>query len=70
MFWIFLLLTALATILIKLGAASVMVKTLSVGLTIALIVITILASMLLWKKFAKPKSQPKDQTAVTSPRNF
>lgn len=70
MFWIFLLLTALATILIKLGAASVMVKTLSIGLMITLIVIAILAGMLLWKKFAKRKGQLNDQTAVTSPRNF
>lgn len=70
MFWLFLLLTALATILIKLGAASVMVKTLTIGLMIALIIIGILACMLLWKNFAKPKGQPNDQRAVTSSKNL
>lgn len=54
MFWIFLLVTALATILIKLGAASVTIKLLSLGVSIAVIVIAALAALLLWKKFSKP----------------
>ena len=49
MFWIFLLFTALAAILIKLGAASVMVSVLSIGLKAAVIVIAILGLLLIWK---------------------
>ncbi len=57
MFWIFLLLTALAALLIKLGAVSVMVSVLSMGLQAAAIVISILATLLLWKKLSTKKEK-------------
>jgi hypothetical protein len=57
MFWTFLLLTALAGLLIKLGAASVMVNVLSLGLQVSVLVITILAALLLWRKLSKPTTQ-------------
>lgn len=60
MFWTFLLLTALAALLIKLGAASVMVSILSMGLQAAVFVIAILAALLLWKKLSKQKPQPTE----------
>jgi hypothetical protein len=53
MFWTFLLLSALAAVFIKLGAASVMVSVLSMGLQAAVIVIAILAALLLWRKLLK-----------------
>lgn len=57
MFWTFLLLTALAGLLIKLGAASVMVSVLSLGLQVSVLVIAILAALLLWRKLSKPTTQ-------------
>lgn len=57
MFWIFLTVTALAVVLIKLGAASVMVSVLSIGLKAAAIVIALLVAFLIWKKVSKPKAQ-------------
>lgn len=57
MFWTFLLLTTLAALLIKLGAASVMVSVLSTGLQAAVFMIAILAALLLWKKLSKQKPQ-------------
>ena len=51
MFWIFLLLTSLAAVLIKLGAASVMVSVLSIGIKIAVILIFALTALLLWKNY-------------------
>lgn len=56
MFWIFLLITALATLLIKLGAASVMVSVLSLGLKVAVITVAILTTLLLWAKFSKQEN--------------
>ena len=53
MFWTFLLLSALAAAFIKLGAASVMVSVLSMGLQVAVFVIVILAALLLWRKLLK-----------------
>lgn len=53
MFWTFLLLSALAAVFIKLGAASVMVSVLSMGLQAAVIVIAMLAALLLWRKLSK-----------------
>lgn len=52
MFWTFLLAISLATAFVKLGAASVMVGILSMGLQTALFVIAILAALLLWKKLS------------------
>jgi len=60
MFWTFLLLTALAALLIKLGAASVMVSVLSTGLQVAVFVIAILAALLVWKKLSKQNPQPTE----------
>ena len=53
MFWTFLMLSALAAAFIKLGAVSVMVSVLSMGLQAAVIVIAILAALLLWRKLLK-----------------
>lgn len=50
MFWIFILITALGFILVKLGALSVMVTALSVFLYLALLVIAGFVITLLWKK--------------------
>lgn len=60
MFWTFLLLTTLAALLIKLGAASVMVSVLSTGLQAAVFMIAILAALLLWKNLSKQKPQPTE----------
>jgi len=53
MFWTFLLVTGLAAVFIKLGAASVTVSLLSVALQGAGLLIAILVVALLWKTFAK-----------------
>ncbi len=55
MLWIVLLVAIFAIALIKLGAASVMVNLLGIGLMIATIVIIILAALLLWKWYVKEK---------------
>ncbi len=52
MFLTFVLVIGFAIVLIKLGAASVMVSVLSMGLHAALIVIAVLAAVLLWKKLS------------------
>lgn len=57
MFWTFLLLTALAALLIKLGALSVTVSVLSMGLQAATAVIAILAALLFWKTLSNPTGQ-------------
>ena len=56
MFWIFILVTALGFILVKLGALSVMVTALSVVLYFALLVIVGLVITLLWKKLFGTKN--------------
>ena len=61
MFWIILAITALAAALMKLGAASVMVSVLSIGLKASVIAIAILAALLLWVKLLKQK---KDSNAT------
>ncbi|MBK7462489.1 MAG: hypothetical protein IPJ50_06890 [Betaproteobacteria bacterium] len=61
MFWIILAITALAAALMKLGAASVMVSVLSIGLKASVIAIAILAALLLWVKLSKQK---KDSNAT------
>lgn len=53
MFWTFLLVTGLAAVFVKLGAASVTVSILSVALQGAGLLIAILIVVLLWKTFAK-----------------
>jgi membrane protein implicated in regulation of membrane protease activity len=55
MFWIFILITTLGFVLVKLGALSVMVTALSVLLYLALLIIAGLVIVLLWKRvFSKP----------------
>jgi hypothetical protein len=48
MFWGFILVVALATILVKLGMLSVWVSILTGGLTIAVVAVAILAIALVW----------------------
>ena len=50
MFWIFILITALGFMLVKLGALSVMVKALLALLCLALLVIAGFVVALLWRK--------------------
>ena len=57
MFLAFVLVIGFAIVLIKLGAASVMVSVLSMGLQAAVFVIVILAAVLLWKNFSKNEGQ-------------
>ena len=53
MFWIFILITALGFMLVKLGALSVMVKALLALLCLALLIIAGLVIVLLWRKMFK-----------------
>jgi chromate transport protein ChrA len=65
MFWIFILITTLALMLVKLGALSVMVTVMSGLLYVALIVIAGLVITFLWRKvFGK-----QDRTCPTSGAN-
>ena len=50
MFWIFILITSLALMLVKLGALSVMVTVLSSALYLGLLIIAGLVITLLWRK--------------------
>ena len=57
MFWIFILIGSFALMFVQLGAYSVWVSILSVGLKIAVLVITCLGIALLWRKvFGKKRS--------------
>lgn len=53
MFWIFILLTALAFLFIKLGSVSVWITVFSVGLKLALLVIAGLTIALIWKSYSQ-----------------
>ncbi|NJD24851.1 MAG: hypothetical protein FIB06_05540 [Betaproteobacteria bacterium] len=53
MFWIFLLVTGLALVFVKLGAFSVMVSVLSLALQAAVAAIVLLAAVLLWKLYSQ-----------------
>jgi len=53
MIWIFLIVTAMSTLLIKLGAVSLMAGLLSMALKAALVVILVLAGLLLWRYYKK-----------------
>jgi hypothetical protein len=53
MFWTFLLAVGLASVFVKLGAASVTVSMLTVALQGAGIVVAVLVGLLLWKTFAR-----------------
>ncbi len=55
MFWIFILITTLGFVLVKLGALSVMVTALSAFLYLALLVIAGLVITLLWRKVVAAK---------------
>ena len=70
MFLAFVLVVGLAAVLIKLGAASVMVSVLSMGLHAALILIAVLAALLLWKKLSWRENQgPERSNEANSERN-
>ena len=70
MFLAFVLVIGFAIVLIKLGAASVMVSVLSMGLHAALIVIAVLAALLLWKKLSRRENQsPERSNEASSVRN-
>ena len=56
MFWIFILITTLGFVLVKLGALSVMVTALSAFLYLALLVIAGLVITLLWRKVFGPRN--------------
>ncbi len=60
MFLAFVLVIGFAIVLIKLGAASVMVSVLSMGLHAALIVIAVLAAVLLWKKLSRREGHGRE----------
>ena len=60
MFLAFVLVIGFAFVLVKLGAASVMVNVLSMGLHAALVVIAVLAGVLLWKKLVKREDHRRD----------
>ena len=53
MFWTFLLATGLAAVFVKLGAASVSISVLTIGLQVAGLAVVTLVGVLLWKTFAK-----------------
>lgn len=60
MFWIFLLAIALAATFTKLGAASVMISVLSMGLQVAVGISAFLVALLLWKHFVRRDPQERD----------
>jgi hypothetical protein len=53
MFWTFLLAVGLASMFVKLGAASVTVSLLTIALQAAGVVVAILVGVLLWKVIAR-----------------
>ena len=61
MFWIFILITSLALMLVKLGALSVMVTVLSSALYLGLLIIAGLVITLLWRKVLATQ----DRTSIT-----
>lgn len=54
MIWLAAMVLGMAVMLVKLGALSVWVGILAAGLRIALLVVTGLTGLLLWKKLARP----------------
>ena len=56
MFWIFVLVVALALVLLKLGMLSVWVSVFSIGLQVAMFVIAFLLIALIWHWVLKAKS--------------
>ena len=55
MFWISLAVIAMSTLLIKLGALSVMTGVLSLALKASLVLIVLLAGLLLWRWFNRKR---------------
>lgn len=53
MFWTFLLAAGLASVFVKLGAASVTISVLTIALQVAGLAVATLVGVLLWKTFAK-----------------
>jgi len=60
MFWIFMLVSGLAFVFVKLGMLAVWVAVLAGGLQIALLIIAVMTIVLLWRKVFGRKSQPSD----------
>ena len=58
MFWTVMLMSALALVFVKLGALSVMVTVLGVGLKLALLICAVLGIAFLWQRI-KPKTNKK-----------
>lgn len=56
MFWTFLLAVALATTFVKLGAASVMIKVLSIALLASLVAIAVLVALLLRNRLSAQRA--------------
>ena len=59
MFWTFLLATSLATALVELGSASAKVSIMASGLQATAILIALLAILLVWKSYSKPRDVPQ-----------
>ena len=57
MFWTIVLLIAFGAVFLKLGAASVMVNVLTLGLQATLLMVAVLGGMLFWKSWKKPSNQ-------------
>ena len=55
MFWIFILLTCLAFVFIKLGMLSVWVAVFSVGLKLLMVAISVLTAVFIWQKVFSKK---------------
>jgi len=56
MFWIFVLVVALALVLLKLGMLSVWVSVFSIGLQVAMFVIAFLAMAFIWRWIFREKN--------------
>lgn len=55
MFWGFLLLTGLAFVFVQLGAMSVWVSVLKLGLMVALLLLAVMGIVLLWRRVFAPR---------------
>ena len=55
MFWMSLLLAALAAVFFKLGALSILNAVLSGGLIVSVLLLTCFAAVLLWRRFLTSK---------------
>ncbi|MFA7384472.1 MAG: hypothetical protein WC001_13585 [Desulfurivibrionaceae bacterium] len=60
MIWVFLIVTVVSSLLVKLGAVSVMAGLLLMALKVALLVIVLLVVLLLWRRFKKGGNQDEN----------